>query len=118
MHSKKFKTVLVVGWLLLSSVFLTPAQVEAAQNSRLICGPEPKNELCGGGREQKQQQQNVLDNILIGLSYFLPAGLIPRIFLYDKYCAYRSVLLRQQIELLERLWKSDSASDVSEDRGR
>jgi len=107
-----FKTVLVAGWLLLSSAFLTPAQVQAAQSSQLACGPQPRDELCGAARAQ--QQQNFLDNMLIGLSYLLPAGLFPGIFLYDKYSAYRNVLLKQQIELLEKLWHSDSASDISE----
>ncbi len=53
-------------------------------------------------------QQRGIVNILLGLGFLIPCGALLGIFLYDKYCAYRSAVLREQIELLERLWKQTS----------
>ena len=53
-------------------------------------------------------QQRVIVNILLGIGFFIPCGTLLGIFLYDKYCAYRSAVLKEQIELLERLWKQTS----------
>jgi hypothetical protein len=53
-------------------------------------------------------QQRVIVNILLGLGFLIPCGTLLGIFLYDKYYAYRSAVLKEQIELLERLWKQTS----------
>lgn len=53
-------------------------------------------------------QLEFISNILLGFLYFvLPAGLGLGIFLHDKYYAYRSHLLKAQIERLERLWQQN-----------
>ncbi len=51
-------------------------------------------------------QLGFISNVLLGFLYFvLPVGLGLGIFLHDKYYAYRSNLVKEQIDLLERLWK-------------
>lgn len=54
------------------------------------------------------EQQRAIVNIVLGLGFLIPCGTLLGIFLYDKYCAYRSAVLKEQIELLERLWKQTS----------
>ncbi|HEY9674838.1 MAG TPA: hypothetical protein V6D11_25585 [Waterburya sp.] len=54
------------------------------------------------------EQQRVIVNILLGIGFLIPCGALLGICLYDKYCAYRSAVLKEQIELLERLWKQTS----------
>ena len=59
-------------------------------------------------------QQKSVSDLLLGLIYFvLPGGLVLGIFLYDKYCVYRTALIKQQIENLERLWQSDLDNDAT-----
>lgn len=53
-------------------------------------------------------QQTSIANILLWFGYLLPCGVCLGIFLYDKYCAYRSALLKQQIEILERMWQQST----------
>jgi hypothetical protein len=56
-------------------------------------------------------QQESICNILLGTLYFvLPVGLGLAIFLNDRYSNYRSALLHQQIQLLERLWHQNPQS--------
>jgi hypothetical protein len=50
-------------------------------------------------------QQKSIANIALWIGYLLPCGACLGIFLYDKYSAYRSAILKEQIEMLERLWK-------------
>lgn len=50
-------------------------------------------------------QQELMANILIGLSYLLPAGLGLGIYIYDRYADYRCSILKQQVETLERIWE-------------
>ncbi len=54
------------------------------------------------------EQQRVIVNILLGFGFLVPCGGLLGIFLYDKYCTYRSAVLKEQIELLERLWQQMS----------
>jgi hypothetical protein len=62
-------------------------------------------------------QQKSVANILIGFIYFvLPCGLVLGIFLHDKYQVYRAAILQKQIELLERLYTLDN--DATTDTGR
>lgn len=63
-------------------------------------------------------QEKLIANTLIGLSYFLPSGLLLWILISESYGAYRSTMLRRQIELLERLWQSSSDRDATTDSGR
>jgi hypothetical protein len=53
-------------------------------------------------------EQGSIANLLIWIGYLLPCGLALGIFLYDKYSAYRSAILHEQIERLERLWKQST----------
>jgi hypothetical protein len=54
-------------------------------------------------------QQHTIANMILGFSYLvLPCGLALGIFLYDKYFIYRSAVLNEQIEFLERLWKQST----------
>jgi hypothetical protein len=53
-------------------------------------------------------QQKSIADILLWFGYLLPFGTCLGILLYDKYCAYRSARLNQQIEMLESLWKQTS----------
>jgi hypothetical protein len=53
-------------------------------------------------------QQTLIANILLGIGYLLPCGVCLGIFLYDKYYAYRSAVLKEQIEFLERLWQQST----------
>jgi hypothetical protein len=53
-------------------------------------------------------QQKSIANIALWIGYLVPCGACLGIFLYDKYCAYRSALLKEQIDMLERLWKQTS----------
>jgi len=53
-------------------------------------------------------QQKSIADILLGFGYLLPFSTCLGILLYDKYCAYRSAMLNQQIEMLESLWKQTS----------
>jgi hypothetical protein len=54
-------------------------------------------------------QQGTIADILLGFTYFvLPCGLALAIFWHDKYSAYRTAAIEEQIELLERLWKQSS----------
>ncbi len=54
-------------------------------------------------------QQKTIANMILGFSYLvLPCGLALGIFLYDKYFVYRSAVLNEQIEFLERLWKQST----------
>jgi hypothetical protein len=53
-------------------------------------------------------QQAFIENILLGLSYFLPCGLVLGLFLYDKYSAYRLAVLDEQVERLEKLWQKST----------
>lgn len=54
------------------------------------------------------EQQRVIVNILLGFGFLVPCGALLGISLYDKYCTYRSAVLKEQIELLERLWQQTS----------
>ncbi len=53
-------------------------------------------------------QQRLMANILLGIGYLLPCGVCLGIFLYDKYRTYRCALLKQQIEILERMWQQST----------
>jgi hypothetical protein len=53
-------------------------------------------------------QQKSIANIALWIGYLVPCGACLGIFLYDKYYAYRSALLKEQIDMLERLWKQTS----------
>jgi len=64
------------------------------------------------------QEQKSTANILLWLSYLLPCGLVLGIFLADSCCAYRSNMIKQQIELLEKLWQSGSDNDATTDSER
>jgi hypothetical protein len=56
-------------------------------------------------------QQGAIANIILGFTYLvLPTGLVLGIYLHDKYSAYRSAVLNEQIERLERLWKQTTQS--------
>ena len=50
-------------------------------------------------------QQKSIANILLGIGYVIPCSTCLGMFLYDKYCAYRSAVLKEQLEILERVWK-------------
>lgn len=50
-------------------------------------------------------QQALVSNSLLGLTYLLPIGLGLGILMCDKYANYRSAFLRQQVEILERIWQ-------------
>jgi uncharacterized membrane protein len=51
-------------------------------------------------------QQGAIANFLLGFAYVgLPVGFCLSIFLHDRYYAYRSAILKQQVEILERLWE-------------
>lgn len=63
-------------------------------------------------------QEKLIANTLIELSYLLPSGLLLWILISESYSAYRSTMLRRQIELLERLWQSSSDRDATTDSGR
>lgn len=44
-------------------------------------------------------------DLLKFIFFVLPSGVCLAIFLYDRYCVYRTALLKEQIEMLERLWQ-------------
>lgn len=44
-------------------------------------------------------------DLLKFIFFVLPSGLCLAIFLYDRYCVYRTALLKEQVEMLERLWQ-------------
>jgi hypothetical protein len=50
-------------------------------------------------------EQSMLSNWLLGLAYLLPLGLGLGIFLGDRYANYRSAVIKQQMEILERIWQ-------------
>lgn len=50
-------------------------------------------------------EQSTISDVLLGITYLLPLGLGLGIFLYDRYANYRTALLRQQINVLERIWQ-------------
>lgn len=50
-------------------------------------------------------EQSVISDVLLGVTYLLPLGLGLGIFLYDRYANYRTTLLKQQINILERIWQ-------------
>lgn len=50
-------------------------------------------------------QQKLISNILIGLTYLLPIGFGLGILMCDRYTRYRSAFLKQQVEVLERIWQ-------------
>ena len=50
-------------------------------------------------------QQKLISNILIGLTYLLPVGLGLGIWMCNRYARYRSAFLKQQVEVLERIWQ-------------
>lgn len=86
-------------------------QNNVAEEEHLVCVKQAQQLLChpdiSGEREVvpqllSPQQQKLIENILLWLSYLLPGGLILGIFLSDNYHAYRSTVLKRQIELLER----------------
>jgi len=63
--------------------------------------------------------QGTISAILLGFIYlFLPFGLSLGLFLYEKYYVYRDAVLKEQIELLERLWQHGSDNDATTDKGR
>lgn len=50
-------------------------------------------------------EQSTISDVLLCVTYLLPLGLGLGIFLYDRYANYRAALLRQQINVLERIWQ-------------
>lgn len=50
-------------------------------------------------------EQSAISDVLLGLTYLLPIGLGLGIFLYDRYANYRTTLIKQQINALERIWQ-------------
>ncbi|MBV8884192.1 MAG: hypothetical protein JO235_09375 [Chroococcidiopsidaceae cyanobacterium CP_BM_RX_35] len=64
------------------------------------------------------QAQKLAAKVLIWLSYLLPSSLLLWIFLSNGYSAYRSAVLKQQIERLEKLWQSSSDNDATTDSGQ
>jgi hypothetical protein len=44
-------------------------------------------------------------DFFIWLSFFLPICVCAGIFVYDRYQSYRTTTLKQQIEMLERVWQ-------------
>ncbi|MBV9384837.1 MAG: hypothetical protein JOZ78_00245 [Chroococcidiopsidaceae cyanobacterium CP_BM_ER_R8_30] len=64
------------------------------------------------------QEQKLVAKVLIWLSYLLPSSLLLWIFLSNGYSAYRSAVLKRQIEQLEKLWQSGSDNDATTDSGQ
>jgi hypothetical protein len=61
-------------------------------------------------REVNHKQIVILDraeiaDFLIWFSFFLPICICAGIFVYDRYQSYRTNSLKQQIEMLERVWQ-------------
>ncbi|MCA1991658.1 MAG: hypothetical protein LDL41_06375 [Coleofasciculus sp. S288] len=51
-------------------------------------------------------QANAVNNTLVGsFVIFLPSCLVLGAVLYKKYCTYRTTVLYQQIQTLEKLWR-------------
>jgi hypothetical protein len=89
------------------------ASQESAPNQEAVKEAEATKSLKSStvpvvGQLLTPAQQGSIANILIGFAYFVPCGLGLGIFLYDKYCAYRAAVIKEQIEILERLWKQST----------
>jgi hypothetical protein len=61
-------------------------------------------------REVRNGQLVVLDraeiaDVFIWFSFFIPICLCVGIVVYDRYQSYRTAVLKQQIEMLERVWQ-------------
>lgn len=50
-------------------------------------------------------QQGLICDILLAIAYSLPIGVGLGIFLHHRYVNYRSAILQEQIQTLERIWQ-------------
>ena len=76
--------------------------MDVKQGQQVLCHADTSGEREVLPQLLNPHQQKLIENILLGLSYLLPGSLILGIFLSDSYHAYRSTVLKRQIELLER----------------
>lgn len=110
----------------------TNSQMEAEAALHLVCVKEAQHFVCqpqkpiqpGDALEQSQRntgiikvtatvvpqllspaQQELISDVLLGLTYLLPIGAGLGIFMYSKYASYRSTFLKRQVETLERIWQ-------------
>lgn len=115
---------------LAASALFTPTQsaVAAATNGtqHLICIKSGEHLICDEANTKNPNQelasnnsiaqpfnstqQDFLAKNLLWLSYMLPGSLILVMFLHESYAGYRSAVLSEQIQALERVWKNDPRS--------
>jgi len=82
---------------------------QAAVKLAQVPVPLKSSTVTAVGQLLSPAQQKTIANMILGFSYLvLPCGLALGIFLYDKYFVYRSAVLNEQIEFLERLWKQST----------
>ena len=66
---------------------------------------ESLNSSTASGQLLTSTQQAMIADNLLWLAYLLPAGLLLRLFLSDRYSEYRESVLKEQIKTLEKLWQ-------------